>query len=140
LAGNVEEGAMKIDRIDHVVFTVRDIEATCNFYSRVLGMEAVTFGPGRMALQFGRQKINLHQSGKEFEPKAATPTPGAMDLCFITEDPIEAVIEHLRACGVAIEAGPGERAGALGPMTSVYFRDPDNNLIEVSQYVEASEA
>jgi catechol 2,3-dioxygenase-like lactoylglutathione lyase family enzyme len=125
---------MKIDRIDHVVFTVQNIEATCDFYARILGMDVVTFGPGRKALQFGRQKINLHESGKEFEPKAATPTPGSMDLCFITEDPIEDVIEHLSSCGVTIEAGPGERAGALGPMTSIYFRDLDDNLIEVSKY------
>jgi catechol 2,3-dioxygenase-like lactoylglutathione lyase family enzyme len=125
---------MQIERIDHIVFTVRDIEATCEFYERVLGMEAVSFGEGRMALQFGHQKINLHQAGKEFEPKAALPTPGAIDLCFITHDPIERVIDHLRSCGVDIEAGPGERAGARGPMTSVYFRDLDGNLVEVSRY------
>lgn len=129
---------MDIDRIDHIVFTVRDIEATCEFYTHVLGMKAIAFGDARRALQFGRQKINLHEAGREFEPKAAAPTPGAMDLCFITLEPVEDVIAHLRSCGVEIEAGPGERAGALGPMTSVYFRDPDGNLIEVSRYADGA--
>ena len=129
---------MQIDRIDHIVFRVRDIEVTCEFYARVLGMQVIMFGEGRRALQFGRQKINLHQAGKELDPKAAGPTPGAIDLCLITQDSIDHVIDRLQSCGVEIEAGPGERAGALGPMTSVYFRDPDGNLVEVSRYADGS--
>ncbi len=126
---------VRIDRLDHLVLTVRDIDATCDFYSRVLGMQAQAFGPDkRMALHFGRQKINLHRAGAEFEPKAARPTPGSADLCFIAAVPIDAVVGHLRACGVTIEEGPVARTGALGDMTSVYFRDPDGNLIEVSVY------
>ncbi len=125
---------MKIDRIDHIVLTVRDIPVTCEFYSRVLGMEVVTFGKGRVALQFGRQKINLHESGKEFEPKALRPTPGSGDLCFITDLPLEQVIARVRACGIEILEGPVGRTGALGPIESIYLRDPDGNLIEISNY------
>jgi catechol 2,3-dioxygenase-like lactoylglutathione lyase family enzyme len=123
-----------IDRIDHVVLTVADIDRTCDFYSRVLGMERVTFAGGRTGLAFGRQKINLHQAGREFEPKALKPMPGAIDMCFIASTKLEDVAAHLRACGVAIAQGPVEKTGALGPMMSVYFRDPDGNLIEVSNY------
>ncbi len=125
---------MQIDRIDHIVITAHDIERTLDFYSRVLGMEPITFAGGRRGLAFGRQKINLHQAGREFEPKALKPHPGSMDLCFITETPLEEVISHLKAEGVAIAEGPVPKTGALGPMTSVYFRDPDGNLIEVSNY------
>jgi len=124
-----------LDRLDHFVLTVADIDATCAFYTRVLGMEVRTFGPlGRKALHFGRQKINLHQRGKEFEPKAAHPLPGSADLCFIAKGTLDAVIAHLGTCGVAIELGPVERTGATGPMRSVYIRDPDGNLIEISTY------
>lgn len=126
---------MQIDRLDHLVLTVRDIDATCDFYARVLGMESVTFGAGRKALSFGRQKINLHQAGKEFEPKAERPTPGSADLCFITATPLEAAMAHVRAAGVAIVEGPVARTGAIGPIQSFYFRDPDLNLIEVSNYL-----
>jgi catechol 2,3-dioxygenase-like lactoylglutathione lyase family enzyme len=126
---------MRIARLDHLVITVADIPVTCAFYARVLGMNVVTFGAGRKALTFGAQKINLHERGKEFEPKAAAPTPGSADLCFIAETPLREVIEHLAACGVAILEGPVERTGATGPISSVYFRDPDENLIEVSNYV-----
>jgi catechol 2,3-dioxygenase-like lactoylglutathione lyase family enzyme len=126
---------MKIDRLDHLVLTVQDLNATCEFYCRVLGMEEITFGEGRKALQFGQQKINLHQAGKEFEPKAARPTPGSADLCFITSVPLNEVIEHLKACGVEIEAGPVARTGARGPIQSVYLRDPDHNLLEISNYL-----
>jgi catechol 2,3-dioxygenase-like lactoylglutathione lyase family enzyme len=124
-----------LDRLDHFVLTVADIDATCAFYTRVLGMEVQTFGPlQRKALHFGRQKINLHQRGKEFEPKAAHPLPGSADLCFIAAVPLDAVIAHLKACGVAIEIGPVDRTGATGAIRSVYIRDPDQNLIEISTY------
>jgi catechol 2,3-dioxygenase-like lactoylglutathione lyase family enzyme len=124
-----------LDRLDHFVLTVADIDATCAFYTRALGMEVQTFGPlGRKALHFGRQKINLHQRGKEFEPKAAHPLPGSADLCFIANGTLDAVIAHLKTCGVAIEQGPVDRTGATGAIRSVYFRDPDGNLIEVSTY------
>ena len=125
---------MKINRIDHFVLTVRDIDATCDFYSKVLGMEIVTFGQGRKALQFGCQKFNLHQAGAEFMPNAERPTPGSADFCLISEIPIEAVIDHLNRLGISIEEGPVVRSGATGPIRSVYLRDPDRNLIEVSQY------
>ena len=123
---------MKIDRIDHFVLTVRDPEATCEFYARVLGMHPVTFAGGRKALAFGSQKINLHQAGREFEPKAARPTPGSGDFCLVTSVPLAEVIAHLEACGVAIIEGPVAKTGATGPLRSVYFRDPDLNLVEVS--------
>lgn len=126
---------MKIDAIDHVVLTVADVEATCAFYGRVLGMEAVTFAGGRRALAFGQQKINLHPAGREYEPKAHRPTAGSGDLCFITAVPLPQVIEHIAACGVPILEGPVERTGARGKIRSVYFRDPDLNLIEVSNYL-----
>ncbi|MGE5612533.1 MAG: VOC family protein [Bacillota bacterium] len=126
---------MQIDRLDHLVLTVKDIEATCAFYERVLGMNVVTFGTNRKALAFGSSKINLHEQGKEFEPKAHRPTPGSADLCLIAREPMEEVVRHLRAWGVPILEGPVTRTGALGPILSVYFRDPDLNLIEVSTYV-----
>ncbi|MFC1975159.1 VOC family protein [Chloroflexota bacterium] len=125
---------MKIDQLDHLVLTVKDIEATCQFYSQVLGMEVITFGNGRKALAFGSQKINLHEQGKEFEPKANQPTPGSADLCLITTLPLSAVVAHLKLCDVTIIEGPVSRTGAMGPIVSVYFRDPDLNLIEVSNY------
>ncbi|HEY3653063.1 MAG TPA: VOC family protein [Streptosporangiaceae bacterium] len=125
---------MRIDRLDHLVLTVADIDATMAFYTRVLGMEAVTFGAGRTALAFGRSKINLHRAGHEFEPKALRPTPGSADLCLIAAGPLEQVIEDLAAHGIPVEEGPVERTGATGPILSVYFRDPDQNLIEVSTY------
>jgi catechol 2,3-dioxygenase-like lactoylglutathione lyase family enzyme len=127
---------MHIDRLDHFVLTVADVAATCEFYSRVLGMEVVTFGAGRKALRFGAQKINLHEKGNEFEPKAARPTPGSADICLITSWPLAAVLDHLRQCAVPILEGPVARTGAAGPITSVYFRDPDSNLIEVSNYAQ----
>jgi catechol 2,3-dioxygenase-like lactoylglutathione lyase family enzyme len=123
---------MHIDRIDHLVLTVHDIDATCAFYTRVLGMQAVTFEAGRTALAFGSQKINLHQAGHEFEPKALHPTSGSGDLCLITDLPLGEVIAHIQSCGVAIEEGPVQRSGAIGPIESIYLRDPDGNLIEIS--------
>lgn len=128
---------MKVDRIDHFVLTVGSIEATCDFYSRILGMEVEEFGGGRRALKFGRQKINLHQAGKEFEPKAREPTPGSGDFCLTTDVPLERVVEHLASCGVELVEGPVARTGAVGAIQSVYFRDPDGNLVEVSNYREA---
>lgn len=128
---------MKIDHIDHIVLTVQDIEVTCAFYSKVLGMQIVQFGAGRIALAFGNQKINLHQAGHEFEPKAKRPTPGSADICLIAAVPLTQVIAHLDACQVPIIEGPTPRTGALGSMLSVYFRDPDSNLIEVSTYDKA---
>ena len=123
-----------IERLDHLVLTVRDLASTCDFYQWVLGMKVITFGTERKALVFGQQKINLHQVGREFEPKAALPTAGSADLCLITQQPMAVVVAHLQACGVPIITGPGPRDGALGAIESVYFRDPDFNLIEVAVY------
>lgn len=123
---------MELDAIDHVVLTVRDIPASVAFYTRVLGMREVVFGEGRHALAFGCCKLNLHQAGREFEPKAAHPAPGAVDLCLLARTSIADIARHLAAHGVAIEQGPIERTGALGPLLSVYVRDPDGNLIELS--------
>jgi len=128
---------MKIDSLDHLVLTVKDIAATASFYSSVLGMDIITFGDSRTALSFGAQKINLHQHGKEFEPKAQQPTPGSADLCFITSVPMPEVVIHLSSCNVAVIEGPVQRTGATGPILSVYFLDPDMNLIEVSNRVHA---
>jgi catechol 2,3-dioxygenase-like lactoylglutathione lyase family enzyme len=129
-----EEHLMQLERIDHVVFTVHDIDVTCDFYSRALGMEVVTFAAGRKALRFGRCRINLHQRGREFEPKAANPAPGTQDICLVTSTAMAEVIEHLQSVGVEIIEGPVPRTGAIGPMESVYFRDPDGNLVEVAHY------
>lgn len=126
---------MKIDRLDHLVLTVRDIDATIAFYTHVLGMEEETFGQGRKALKFGQQKINLHEAGKEFEPKAATPLPGSADLCFITATPIEEVENELLLKHIPLIESRVARTGATGKITSIYFRDPDQNLIEVSNYL-----
>lgn len=128
---------MNIDSLDHLVLTVKDIDATIAFYTKVLGMQAVSFGDGRNALSFGSMKINLHQQGKEFEPKSQVPMPGSADLCFITSVPVQEVISHLSACNVPIIEGPVRRTGATGPILSVYFRDPDLNLIEVSNRLAA---
>jgi len=125
---------MHIDTLDHLVLTVRDVEATIAFYTRVLGMEAVTFGAGRRALAFGTQKLNLHQAGREYEPKAGQPTPGSADLCFITSAAPDQVLAHLAHCGITALEGPVTRTGARGPIVSVYFRDPDGNLLEISSY------
>ncbi|KAM4050831.1 glyoxalase domain-containing protein 5 [Anomaloglossus baeobatrachus] len=124
----------RIKHLDHLVLTVRSVEETVGFYTRVLGMDVVTFKGHRKALTFGIQKINLHESGKEFEPKAKHPKPGSADLCLITETPLSAVLQHLQICGVPLEEGPVSRTGAVGKIQSVYFRDPDHNLIEVSNY------
>ena len=125
---------MQIERLDHLVLTVADIARTCDFYIRVLGMEVVTFGEGRTALKFGRQKINLHPADNVPGLVAERPTPGSGDLCFVTETPLAEVTAHLAQCGVSIVAGPGPRAGATGTIQSIYIRDPDRNLVEISNY------
>ncbi len=129
---------MKIDVLDHLVLTVQSIEVTCAFYQQVLGMQVIHFGSGRTALQFGQQKLNLHEAGKEFEPKASRPTPGSADLCFLTSLPLEQVISHIHACGVTIEEGPVHRTGAMGQIRSIYIRDPDGNLLEIANSLVAT--
>ena len=126
---------MKIRKLDHFVLTVRDIEETISFYTSVMGMEKEVFGEGRIALKYGDQKINLHEWGNEFEPKAGNPMPGSADLCFITKIPLNEAMSHVRSFGVEIIEGPVERTGARGSILSFYFRDPDNNLIELANEV-----
>ncbi len=130
---------MQISHLDHLVLTVRNIDDAIGFYTRVLGMEAIRFGNGRHALRFGTQKINLHEYGNEFEPKAGHPTPGAADLCFITTTPLSDVLMHLTASGIEIIEGPAERTSATGPIISLYFHDPDRNLIEVANRVSPTD-
>lgn len=126
--------AIKIDKLDHFVLTVTDLDRTIKFYSEILGMDVVRFGEGRVALTFGEQKINLHVLGNEFEPKANMPMPGSADLCLITNISIDDVIKYLKYQEIKIEEGPIIRTGALGTITSIYVRDPDKNLIEISTY------
>jgi catechol 2,3-dioxygenase-like lactoylglutathione lyase family enzyme len=128
---------MRVESLDHLVLTVADVEASAIFYGRVLGVQRVVFGAGRVALQFGRQKINLHAAAAPLQPHALRPTPGSADLCFVSEVALSDWIAHLAASGVTLEAGPVARTGALGPMTSIYFRDPDGNLLEIARYGEA---
>ena len=137
---------LTVQRIDHLVLTCRDVAATVRFYTEVLGMKLVIFGNGRKALSFGRQKINLHPSGQTVEGGpgkvaaiAARPTPGSADLCLIVAENTGAVIAHLAVCGIPVEEGPITRTGALGPIESVYVRDPDGNLIELARYVDEGE-
>jgi catechol 2,3-dioxygenase-like lactoylglutathione lyase family enzyme len=122
-----------IQRLDHLVLTTRYRDRSIDFYTRVLGMRLETFGQGRLAFRFGDQKINLHEAGREFEPKAERPTPGALDLCFLAREPLAAVVRRLEAAGIPIEVGPVPRTGATGPIRSVYVRDPDGNLIEIAE-------
>ena len=126
---------MKINAIDHIVMTVGSVDKTCAFYSQILGMDITTFGNGRKALSFGVQKFNLHQAGEERAPNAHVPMPGSIDLCLITDTPIGEVAQHLRSVDVEIIKGPIKRAGAIGPIISLYLRDPDQNLIEISNYL-----
>lgn len=123
---------MKVDRLDHLVLTVTDMQQSCAFYTKVLGMEEIAFGEGRKALRFGNQKINLHQHGHGHPPVARNALPGSADLCFITQAPLSEVIAHVQSCRVEILQGPVEKIGALGPIMSIYFFDPDGNLIEIS--------
>ncbi|BCJ63614.1 VOC family protein [Polymorphospora rubra] len=125
---------IEIERVDHLVLTVADVDRTVDFYRRVLGMRPVVFGTDRRALAFGNQKINLHQAGRKIAPAAHRPTPGSADLCLVSRGPLADVLTHLAACRVPVEAGPVDRTGAVGPMVSVYLRDPDHNLIEVCSY------
>lgn len=132
---------LTLRRIDHLVLTCRNVKATIRFYTEVLGMREVTFGPGRKALSFGRQKLNLHPlgqaaGGKGVAAVATAPTPGSVDVCLIVTEPATAVLAHLAACGVPVEEGPVMRTGALGPIESVYIRDPDGNLIELARYAD----
>jgi catechol 2,3-dioxygenase-like lactoylglutathione lyase family enzyme len=122
-----------IDHLDHLVLTTYSRDACVDFYTRVLGMTLESFGQGRLALRFGSQKINIHERGREFEPKAHLPVPGALDLCFIADRPLDDVIAHLTACNWPIIEGPVERTGATRKLRSVYVRDPDLNLIELSE-------
>lgn len=124
--------AINVTHLDHFVLTVADIERTCDFYERVLGMKRALFGEGRTALHFGNQKINLHPADNLPDPNVRHATPGAADLCFITTTPIAEVVQHLEAEGIAVITGPDQRAGARADLVSVYFYDPDENLIEVA--------
>lgn len=125
---------MEVDRIDHFVLTVKDIDRTVSFYEKNLGMKKMVFGDRRTALCFGNQKINLHQLDNEFEPKAKNVNPGSADLCFIISTSIDEAISELRDNNINIIEGPVKRTGAMGNIVSIYFRDPDGNLIEVSNY------
>ncbi|WP_290702239.1 VOC family protein [Amphritea sp.] len=126
---------MKVERLDHLVLTVRDINTTIEFYTSVMGMKKITFGDDRVALTFGNQKINLHQKGNEFEPKAGTVQTGSADLCFIIDQPVTEAIKHLKKHKLTVIEGPVQRTGATGKISSLYFRDPDKNLIEISNYI-----
>jgi catechol 2,3-dioxygenase-like lactoylglutathione lyase family enzyme len=126
-AGN----AIEVRAIDHVVLTVADVDRTIAWYRDVLGMSIETFY-GRTALRFGSQKLNLHAAGREIEPHAGTPTPGSADMCLLLGGSIDAAVRHLRDAGVQVELGPVERAGATGSLRSIYVRDPDGNLLELS--------
>ncbi len=127
---------MHIDGLDHLVLSVRDVEATCAWYAAALGMETIVFGAGRKALVCGRQKINLHPAGAGFPPMAAAPTPGSADVCLLSSTPLADIARHLAERGLAVIEGPVRRSGAAGPLLSLYLRDPDGNLIEVANVLE----
>ncbi len=129
---------IRIESLDHLVLTVADLDQTVQFYTDILGMSLVEFGENneRKALCFGKQKINLHQQGREFEPKAKTALPGTADLCFLTRTPLKEVQAHLQKKGISLESGPVQRTGATGPILSIYLRDPDGNLLEISNEIE----
>ena len=129
---------MNVKSLDHLVLTVRDLQAAIDFYRRALGMQEVSFGGGRKALAFGAQKINLHLAGHEFEPKAQQPTPGSADLCFLTDTPVAQYAPRLAELGIEVIEGPVARTGAVGPLLSIYVRDPDMNLIEIANLKEPS--
>jgi len=123
---------IKIESLDHLVLTVKDISVTCQFYTSILGMTSLDFKPGRTALHFGSQKINLHQLDRPVDANVKHAAPGSADLCFLTKTPIDRVVSTLQTLGVKIIEGPGDRTGAQGPIRSIYFYDPDENLIEVA--------
>lgn len=129
---------MNVKSLDHLVLTVRDLQAAIDFYTRALGMQEVSFGGGRKALAFGAQKINLHLAGHEFEPKAQQPTPGSADLCFLTDTPVAQYAARLAELGIEVIEGPVARTGAVGPLLSIYVRDPDMNLIEIANPKQAN--
>ena len=133
---NKENKQIKVEELDHLVLTVVDPEVTCRFYEEVLGMDRKVFRGKRLALHFGRQKLNLHQAGRKIRPVAVKPTPGSADICFLTQVPLSDFCLHLEERGVEVEEGPVERTGASGPILSIYFRDPDGNLIEVSNLLK----
>jgi len=126
--------SIRISHLDHLALTVKDIEHTCQFYHRVLGIEIITYGEGRKALKFGNQKINLHKAANEYEPKAKNPEPGSADICLISYTNINLVITQLKQKNIEIAGGPVENSGANGKLVSVYIYDPDGNLIEISNY------
>ncbi|MEI3479275.1 MAG: VOC family protein [Bilophila sp.] len=126
-----------VEDLDHLVLNVADIKVTCRFYQRVLGMTPFMFGNGRTALSFGSRRINLYEVGQPYSPQPDKPLPGTAELCFLSRTPVVELLDHLKAENVAVEEGPVRREGALGPITSVYFRDPDGNMIEVANYTEA---
>jgi catechol 2,3-dioxygenase-like lactoylglutathione lyase family enzyme len=126
---------MQLNQLDHLVLTVADVNRTVRFYVDILGMREESFGANRWALIFGRQKINLHKHGAEYEPKAHTPTPGSADLCFLTSTPVAQIVAELKTKNVTIENGPVDRIGASGKIRSIYLRDPDRNLIEIANQV-----
>lgn len=138
-ASTATEITLRLDALDHLVLTVRDIAATRDWYRRNLGLGAITFAGGRTALTFGQQKINLHEVDHEFEPKAAHPTPGSADLCFLTTLPIATLVQHLTALGTPIAVAPRRRDGARGPLLSLYLRDPDHNLIEIANQLTVTD-
>ncbi|VAW64782.1 biphenyl-2,3-diol 1,2-dioxygenase III-related protein [hydrothermal vent metagenome] len=126
---------MLIQQLDHLVLTVKDMPASIAFYTHILGMQAIEFANGRKALSFGTQKINLHPQHRELKPCAETPTPGSADLCFIVQSPVSEMLAELQQKNIPIETGPVKRSGATGPILSIYIRDPDNNLIELSNRI-----
>lgn len=130
----IERADMEIRGLDHFVLTVADIDTSCDFYHRLLGIEITGFGDNRKALKIGNQKINLHQAGGEIQPCAQRPVPGSADICFIAETPISEILDQLDTAGIVVELGPVQRTGAQGTIISVYLRDPDGNLIELSNY------
>ena len=133
----MNNSGMQIESLDHLVLTVKNIEKTCDFYTTVLGMRAITFADNRKALVFGGQKINLHEVGREFDPKALCPTPGSADLCFIIKEPPAEVFALLRSKGIDVLEGPIKKTGAKGPILSIYLNDPDGNLLEISSYIQS---
>jgi catechol 2,3-dioxygenase-like lactoylglutathione lyase family enzyme len=125
---------MKVTTLDHLVLTVQDLDSTVDFYTRVLGMTVSAFAEGRLALKFGTQKINLHELGSELQPNARRTQAGSADLCFLSGEPLDSWVDHLEQEGVQLIGGPVRQTGALGPMDSIYCRDPDGNLVEIASY------